>query len=137
MYWWQKFFDEHYLKVYEELERASSREVESLIRMMDLKPKAKILDLCCGYGRHSFELAQRGFKVTGYDLSDFFLKKAKNDSAASGLKIDYIKGDMRKLPFESRFDAVINIFTSFGYFDRERDDLKVLKNEILPQVDAI
>lgn len=127
MYWWQKFFDEHYLKVYEELERASSREVKSIIRMMDLKPKAKILDLCCGYGRHSIELAQRGFKVTGYDLSDFFLNKAKNDSAVSGLKISYVKGDMRKLPFESRFDAVINIFTSFGYFDRERDDLKVLK----------
>lgn len=127
MYWWQKFFDEHYLKAYEELERKSSREVQSLVRMMDLKPKAKILDLCCGYGRHSIELAQRGFRVTGYDLSDFFLKKAKSKSAASGLKIEYVKGDMRKLPFENQFDAAINIFTSFGYFDREQDDLKVLK----------
>jgi SAM-dependent methyltransferase len=127
MYWWQKFFDEHYLKAYEEVERKSSREVESVVRMMDLKPKAKILDLCCGYGRHSIQLAQRGFKVTGYDLSDFFLKKAKSDSTASGLKIEYVKGDMRKLPFESQFDAAINIFTSFGYFDREQDDLKVLK----------
>jgi SAM-dependent methyltransferase len=127
MYWWQKFFDENYLKVYKELGKESSREVESIIRMMDLKPKARILDLCCGYGRHSMELAQRGFKVTGYDLSDFFLRKAKKDSEASGLKIEYIKGDMRKLPFENRFDAAINIFTSFGYFHQDKDDLKVLK----------
>ncbi len=127
MYWWQKFFDEHYLKVYDELERRSSKEVDCIVRMMDLKPKARVLDLCCGYGRHSIELAQRGFKVTGYDLSDFFLEKARKDSAASGLKIAYVKGDMRKLPFENRFDAAINVFTSFGYFDSERDDLKVLK----------
>ena len=127
MYWWQKFFDEHYLKVYEELEKRTSREVESIVKMMDLKPKANILDLCCGYGRHSIELAQRGFKVTGYDLSDFFLQKAKKDSAALGLKIEFKKGDMRRLPFEDRFDAVVNIFTSFGFFDTEKDDLKVLK----------
>ncbi|MCK4404014.1 MAG: class I SAM-dependent methyltransferase [candidate division Zixibacteria bacterium] len=127
MYWWQKFFDEHYLKVYEELERRTSREVESIIKMMDLEPKAQILDLCCGYGRHSIELAQRGFVVTGYDLSDSFLKKAKKDSAALGLKIKFMKGDMRKLPFENQFDVVVNIFTSFGFFDREKDDLRVLK----------
>ncbi|MCK4223901.1 MAG: methyltransferase domain-containing protein [candidate division Zixibacteria bacterium] len=127
MYWWQKFFDEHYLKVYEELEKRTSREVESIVRMMDLKSKAQILDLCCGYGRHSIELAQRGFKVTGYDLSDFFLQKAKKDSATLGLKIEFKKGDMRRLPFEDRFDAVVNIFTSFGFFDTEKDDLKVLK----------
>jgi len=127
MYWWQKFFDEHYLKSYEELEKRTSKEVESIIRMMDLKPKASILDLCCGYGRHSIELAQHGFKVTGYDLSDFFIKKAKKDSATMGLKIEFIKGDMRKLPFEQGFDAVVNMFTSFGYFDKENDDLKVLK----------
>jgi len=127
MYWWQKFFDEHYLKVYEELEKKSSVEVESIIKMMDLEPKAQILDLCCGYGRHSIELVQRGFEVTGYDLSDFFLDKAKKDSTALGLKIEFIKGDMRKLPFEDRFDAVVNMFTSFGFFDKEKDDLKVLK----------
>jgi SAM-dependent methyltransferase len=127
MYWWQKFFDEHYLKVYKELEKETSREVESIVRMMDLKPKAKILDLCCGYGRHSIELAQRGLEVTGYDLSDFFIEKAKRDSADSGLEIEFVKGDMRKLPFDKEFDAVVNIFTSFGFFDKESDDFKVTK----------
>jgi SAM-dependent methyltransferase len=127
MYWWQKFFDEHYLKVYKELEKETSREVESILRMMDLKPKAKILDLCCGYGRHSIEFAQRGFKVTGYDLSDFFIEKAKKDSVDSGVEVEFVKGDMRKLPFDKEFDAVVNIFTSFGFFDKESDDFKVTK----------
>ena len=127
MYWWQKFFDENYVKVYEELEKRTSREVDSILRMMNLKSRARILDLCCGYGRHSIELAQKGFAVTGYDLSDFFLKKAKEEAGALGLKIGFIKGDMRKLPFEGRFDAVVNLFTSFGYFEKERDDIKLLK----------
>ncbi len=127
MYWWQRFFDNHYLKVHKDLESQSSSEVESIIKMMALKPKAKILDLCCGYGRHSIDLAQRGFEVTGYDLSDFFLEKAQKDSASLGLKMEFLKGDMRKLPFEGRFDAVVNLFTSFGFFDQEKDDLKVLK----------
>jgi SAM-dependent methyltransferase len=127
MYWWQRFFDNHYLKVHKDLENQSSREVESIVKMMALKPKTKVLDLCCGYGRHSIELAQRGFEVTGYDLSDFFLEKAQKDSATLKLKIDFVKGDMRKLPFEGKFDAVVNLFTSFGFFNQEKDDLKVLK----------
>ena len=113
--------------MYEDLERETSREVECIIKMMDLKHKAKILDLCCGYGRHSIEFAQRGFEVTGYDLSDSFIEKAKKDSAELGLKIEFVKGDMRKLPFDQQFDAVVNIFTSFGFFDKESDDFKVTK----------
>ena len=101
--------------------------MESILKMMDLKPKSKILDLCCGYGRHSIEFAQRGFQVTGYDLSDFFIEKAKKDSSDLGLKIEFVKGDMRRLPFDNQFDAVVNIFTSFGFFDKESDDLKVTK----------
>jgi len=127
MYWWQKFFDEHYLKIYEDLEKETSREVECIIKMMDLKRKAKLLDLCCGYGRHSIEFAQRGFEVTGYDLSDSFIEKAKKDSSELGLKIEFVRGDMRKLPFDHQFDAVVNIFTSFGFFDKESDDMKVTK----------
>jgi SAM-dependent methyltransferase len=127
MNWWQKFLDQHYVKVSGDAEKRSSREVESIIRMLNLKPKARILDLCCGYGRHAIELAERGFRVTGYDLSDLFLRKAKETSRALGLKVQFKKGDMRRLPFEGHFDAVVNMFTSFGYFDKESDDLKALK----------
>ena len=107
MYLWQKFFDENYVKVDKELEKRTSREVDSILRMMNLKSRARILDLCCGYGRHSIELARKGFAVTGYDLSDFFLKKARKDAAALKLKIRFVKGDMRKLPFEERFDVKV------------------------------
>jgi SAM-dependent methyltransferase len=127
MNWWPKFLDQHYVKVCGDAEKRSSREVESIIRMLNLKPKAKILDLCCGYGRHAIELAERGFRVTGYDLSDLFLRKAKETSKALGVKVQFKKGDMRRLPFEGHFDAVVNMFTSFGYFDKESDDLKALK----------
>ncbi len=127
MNWWQKFLDQHYVNVSGDSEKRSSREVESIVRMLNLKPKAKILDLCCGYGRHSIELAERGFRVTGYDLSDMFLRKAKETSKALGVKVQFKKGDMRRLPFEEDFDAVVNMFTSFGYFDKESDDLKALK----------
>jgi SAM-dependent methyltransferase len=127
MNWWQKFLDQHYVSVSGDAEKRSSREVESIIRMLNLKPKARILDLCCGYGRHAIELAERGFRVTGYDLSDLFLRKAKETSKALGVKVQFKKGDMRRLPFEGHFDAVVNMFTSFGYFDKESDDLRALK----------
>lgn len=125
--WWEDLFDKHYLEVYAHLEPGTTKEVDSVVKLLDLKPKAKILDLCCGYGRHSVELAQRGFEVTGYDLTKIFIDRAKETSKNLGLQIEFLEGDMRELPFKNKFDAVINMFTSFGFFDQEEDDLKVLK----------
>jgi SAM-dependent methyltransferase len=125
--WWKDFFNEHYIKTYAHLEATTSKEIEGVAKLLDLKHKAKVLDLCCGYGRHCIELAQKGFKVTGYDLSKFFIERACKSAQALGLKIDFVEGDMRKIPFENQFDAAINMFTSFGFFERDEDDLKVLK----------
>lgn len=125
--WWRKYFSSDYLKLYKHDEGESSREVQSIIRMLQLESGQRILDLACGFGRHSVLLAEKGFNVTGYDLSESFLKKARElaDSLAVGL--DLKQGDMREIPFESEFDAVINMFTAFGFFEREEDDLKVLQ----------
>ncbi|KPL04221.1 MAG: hypothetical protein AMJ90_01710 [candidate division Zixibacteria bacterium SM23_73_2] len=109
------------------MEHLTKKEVDLVLKLLKLKPKAKVLDLCCGYGRHSIELDQRGYQVTGYDLSKFFIDKAREKSRNLGLKIEFLEGDMRKLPFKNEFDAVINMFTSFGFFKKEVDDLKVLK----------
>jgi SAM-dependent methyltransferase len=78
-------------------------------------------------------LARRGFKVTGYDLSSYFLKRAIKTTESLKLKVKFVQGDMRKLPFKSKFDAVINMFTSFGYFQGERENLHVLQgvNKVL------
>jgi len=127
MKWWEKFFDEYYPKAYAPLDASASREVDGVIKILGLKPKKKILDLCCGYGRHCLEFVQRGFQVTGYDLSSYFLDRARREADRLNLEVKLVQGDMRKIPLKSEFDAVVNLYTSFGYFQDEKEDLQVLK----------
>ena len=87
-----------------------------------------VLDLCCGPGRHSVELAQRGFKVTGVDRSPFLLAKAREHAATSGVAVEWVTQDMREFIRPASFDLVCSLFTSFGYFEDEQDDLRVLRN---------
>jgi SAM-dependent methyltransferase len=127
MEWWKKYFSEDYLRLYRHDEGVSSREVSGIMRMLQLENGQRILDLACGFGRHSLLLAQKGFDVTGYDLSESFLKKAKEMADSLLVGLDLKQGDMREIPYEEEFDAVINMFTAFGFFDREEEDLKVLQ----------
>src|SRR5947209_11684902 len=83
-----------------------------------------VLDLCCGPGRHSVELSQRGFKVTGVDRSPFLLEKARDHAAKSGASIEWVKQDMREFVRPASFDLACCLFTSFGYFEDEQDDLR-------------
>jgi SAM-dependent methyltransferase len=109
-----KLFDLNYLKIYEKkilTPERTLREVNFIEKVLNLKPGMNILDLACGAGRHSIELARRGYKVFGQDINPFFLKIAK---------------DMREIPFKNKFDAIINIFTAFGYFEKEKDNQKVI-----------
>lgn len=127
MEWWKKYFSEDYLRLYCHDEGISSREVSAVIRMLQLEDGQRVLDLACGFGRHSVLLAQKGFNVTGYDLSESFLKKAREIADSLLVALDLRQGDMREVPYDEEFDAVINMFTAFGFFDREDEDLKVLK----------
>ena len=127
MEWWKKYFSEDYLKLYRHDEGVSSREVSAVIRMLQLDEGQRVLDLACGFGRHSVLLAQKGFNVTGYDLSESFLKKAKEIADSLLVGLDLQQGDMREIPYDQEFDAVINMFTAFGFFDREDEDLNVLR----------
>jgi SAM-dependent methyltransferase len=127
MEWWQKYFSEDYLKLYKHDESESSREAEAIMRMLQIEPGDSVLDLACGFGRHAILLAQKGLHVTGYDLSEGFLKRAKELSDKVSVKLDLKQGDMRDIPYENKFDACINMFTAFGFFESEKDDLKVLK----------
>ena len=127
MEWWEKYFSEDYLKLYRHDETETSREADAIVRMLQIDPGEKILDLACGFGRHSVKLAQQGFKVTGYDLSESFLKKAKELADALDITVDLKQGDMRDIPYKEEFDVVINMFTAFGFFENEKEDLKVLK----------
>lgn len=126
--WWKSTFDQLYIDTFsKEDKEAAATEVEQIIKILEIRKGSKILDLCCGYGRHAILLAKKGYKITGLDFSEPFLKKAQKDTEAAGVKVNWIRKDMRDIPLEDMFDAVINMFTSFGYFESDADNLKVLK----------
>ena len=105
----------------------SEEQIENVLKLIDLDVSS-VLDLCCGPGRCSIVLAKKGFSVTGVDLSSYLLDKAIERSKAEKLKIEWILEDMRKHVRPVSYDLVLNMFTSFGYFDDKNDDLIVLKN---------
>jgi SAM-dependent methyltransferase len=103
-------------------------EVDKIISLLNLEPGMNILDLCCGIGRHALELARRGYKVTGVDRTKVYLDKAIAAAREENLNIEFIRNDMRDFIRPESFDTVLSMFTSFGYFEDDRDDLKVLTN---------
>jgi len=127
--WWQSYFDEGYVREYEPLFdlREDRAQVGRLMELLALPSGARLLDLACGQGRHAHLFAEAGYDVDGLDLSKDLLKLAKKRGTSKTLR--YTRGDMRSLPFTWRrkFDAVVNLFTSFGFFDDPKDDLKVIK----------
>ena len=92
-------------------------EVDYLERVLSLRPHARVLDVPCGYGRHSLELAARGFDVSAVDLSPDMLEEARQSAVAAGLQIEWRRADMRDLPWDSEFDAAFCLGNSFGYLD--------------------
>ncbi|MCL2881028.1 MAG: class I SAM-dependent methyltransferase [Treponema sp.] len=88
----------------------------------------RILDMCCGIGRISSELARRDCMVTGVDITQNFLETAREEAALDKLKIEYVHSDARKFRRPDYFDLALNLYISFGYFENEDDDLLVLRN---------
>jgi len=87
-----------------------------------------ILDLCCGIGRLTLELAHRGFTATGVDMCEYYLQAARQTAAREALDIEFIRKDVRNFKRKDAFDVAINLYNSFGYFENPRDDLVFLKN---------
>jgi len=103
-------------------------QVEHIIKLLQIKDGATILDLCCGIGRHSLEFARRGFKVTGVDRTKSYLDKARKQAKTEGLNIEFVNEDMRTFCRADAYDVVVNMFTSFGYFEDADDDQQVVDN---------
>jgi len=126
--WWATYFDESYLLEFEPLfaETINRAQVTRLMELLELPDGARILDCPCGQGRHAHLLAEAGYDVTGVDYSMPLLRIAKE--RGTGKRLRYKKADMRTLPGEwsGRFDAVLNLFTSFGFFDDATDDATVI-----------
>jgi len=106
----------------------TAEEIDQIIELLDIEKDTKILDLCCGIGRHSLELARRGYSIVGVDLTEEYLAKARKQAESEGLNIEFVKNDIRRFCQIESFDMVINMFTAFGYFEDPLDDKRVLLN---------
>ena len=123
--WYTSWFDTPYYHIlYKDRNyREAQVFMDNLTHYLNLPEKAKVLDLACGKGRHSIYLNQLGFTVLGADLSENSITEAtKNTNETLHFKVH----DMRE-PFEEKYDAIFNLFTSFGYFENDEDNLTTLK----------
>ena len=127
--WYVEFFGEDYRLAYRSTltDERSDEETAFAAWVLGLSTGQEILDLCCGHGRHAVRLAEAGMKVTGLDLSEEYLAEARATAAMTGVALELVRSDMRHIPFAGRFDAVINMFSAFGYLESESDDQQVLQ----------
>ena len=136
--WWKEeygFFGEFYkegdnskegylISEKQTLEERTEKEVNGVIKLLELNPGSRVLDIPCGYGRHSNALAKKGFQVTGTDINKKFLDHAKVSASTA----EFILINMKDIAYDDAFDAVINMFFSFGFFDTDEENFKCLMN---------
>lgn len=130
--WWKGFFNELYLitdarSVCSPL--LTRREVDLLEKSLHLNKEDRILDLCGGHGRHSLELARRGYgDITVLDFSNYLIRMGRGLAKEAGFKIKFIRADARHNKLKSdTFSAIFIMANSFGYFQDQKEDLKILK----------
>ncbi len=124
MPWYKEWFGEEYLELYSHRDRGEAEvHLNFVEQVFSGAPPRAVLDLACGAGRHTEALRQRGFRALGVDLSLTLLTQNPD--------LPRVAGDMRCLPFaDSTFDWVLNFFTSFGYFETERENFQVLEEVV-------
>jgi SAM-dependent methyltransferase len=122
--WYASWFDTPYYHIlYKDRNyREAQIFMDNLTHYLNLPEKAKVLDLACGKGRHAIYLNQLGYDVIGADLSENSIAEANKNANET---LHFVVHDKR-IPFEDKFDAIFNLFTSFGYFEAEEDNLKTL-----------
>jgi SAM-dependent methyltransferase len=107
--------------------RSAPDDVDRLLTLVKMS-RPEVLDLACGVGRHAVAFAARGCRVTGVDRTRFALEKARANATNAGVSVEFVASDMREFVRPAAFDLVVNLFTSFGYFEEPGDDLRVLRN---------
>jgi ubiquinone/menaquinone biosynthesis C-methylase UbiE len=108
-------------------QKETNEQVRFIIKKLDLKPGRSFLDCPCGIGRISMPMARKGIKVTGADVMRSYLDEISKKSDRRKLKINLLHSDMRRINFDSKFDAAGNLWTSFGFFEKESDNRLVVK----------
>ncbi|MGK9477357.1 class I SAM-dependent methyltransferase [Melioribacter sp. OK-6-Me] len=127
--WFKDWFSsEEYFNVYNHRDLNDARLLCNLIlRETQLKEDALILDAACGFGRHALFFASKGYNVIGFDLSKLFLDKARSQAVKSGLNLKLVCTDIRYVCFKVRFDLILNLFTSFGYFESDEENFSFIE----------
>ena len=126
--WYESFFGHEWLELAGQPDEQKNRaDVDFLVDKLELDRGARVLDMACGQGRHALELAARGFRVTGLDISEPSLAVARDRAVARGVDVELVHLDMRSLAAEQEFDAVFNFHSSFGFFATEEEDLRVVE----------
>jgi SAM-dependent methyltransferase len=106
----------------------ASLEVDGVLRLTEIPAGSRVLDLCCGPGRHCLELARRGFQVTAVDRNAEYLDCARIQAEKEDLEIEFIQEDMRRFRRPSAFYLALSLYTSFGYFKDPQEDVRVIEN---------
>ena len=127
--WYKDWFNtDEYLLVYKHRDRSEAEILKNLVLKNVEREKVKlVLDMACGSGRHAISFAQAGFDVTAIDLSENLLNVAKSNAEKEKVNVDFILSDIRKFNPEKKFDLVLNLFTSLGYFEKDDENAKVVQ----------
>jgi SAM-dependent methyltransferase len=127
--WFKDWFaSKFYLEVYSHRNESDAIKLFNLIQNnVVLSNNSKILDVACGNGRHSNYFAKLGYNVTGFDLSAKLLKIAQKSKLESYLQSNFFCADVRLIPIKANFDLILNLFTSFGYFDNDVENFSFIK----------
>ncbi len=128
--WWRTYFDDVFFRLHRDLfpEEESREEISAIRELLALPADAAILDVPCGWGRHTLLLEEAGHRSVGADISLPLLERGAAGARNAGLPVRFVASDMRELPFrDGCFDAVMNVFTSLGLFLSDAQDLRALR----------
>jgi len=127
--WYEETFGRDYLSLYPHRnDEEAARDISDLLKLIDPHKEARLLDLCCGAGRHLMALRRVGFsQLTGLDLSADLLAEARSQLDNAGMDdVQLVRADMRDIPMTGLYSTIVSLFTSFGYFVDRQDDERVL-----------
>jgi SAM-dependent methyltransferase len=122
------WMEQRHLMFHKNRLRFSFLEARKVINLAMVPPGAALLDLCCGLGRHAIEFAKQGFRVTGVDITQSYLDFARDKALASNIELELINADILVFNKPASFDLIVNLFNSFGYFEKHADNVQVLQH---------
>ncbi|PKL83297.1 MAG: class I SAM-dependent methyltransferase [Ignavibacteriae bacterium HGW-Ignavibacteriae-3] len=127
--WYKNWFSsDEYLSVYRHRDNEDAQKlINHILSETNIIKEGIVLDAACGAGRHSINLAKKGFHVVGFDLSKTLLNIGKSDAQSNNVSIDLFCGDLRNIKLKKKFDLIINLFTSFGYFNTDDENFSFIR----------